>query len=145
MEVVLHQVWNRLSPFFEGVFTGQYCHTQVVLKHSICWSCTSQRQQLKCHMDGSFLLFYFTNIFSFFLFPCLSFLCITPFSTYLDSPLPEVTSCWAQVSPSDGSTHIIASGDTSATSNGEAFGNKPHGYQWVCEPGAPQGCTANAL
>lgn len=64
-------------------------------------------------MDGSFLLFYFTyfsNFFSFFFSPCLSFLCITPFPTYLESPLPEVTSCWAQVSPSDGSTHFIASG-----------------------------------
>lgn len=86
MEVVLDQVWNRLSALFGNIFTVQYCNTHMVLTHSLFCMCTSQGQQLKYYTDGSSLLFYlFSWLFFFFLFPCISFICTTPSPTHLGS------------------------------------------------------------
>lgn len=149
MEVVLDQVWNRLSALFGNIFTVQYCNTHVVLTHSLFCMCTSQGQQLKYYTDGSSLLFYlFSWLFILLPFPLyLLYMHNSVSYTLRLFLLPEVASrvFAEQFSPSDDGAHIIDSGDTSATRKRQPFRNKPRGYQCLCEPGAPQVWRATAL
>lgn len=114
MEVVLDEVWNRLSALFGGIFTTQYHHTCVVLKHSLFWLCTSQGPQLKYRMYGSSLLFYLFFWFFFLLpFPLYLLFMHNSLSNILRlSLLPQMTSrvFAEQFAPSDDGAHIIDSG-----------------------------------
>lgn len=142
MEVLLDQVWNRLSVLFGSILIAWYHHTWEVLTH---WTCASQHQQLKCHIDGSFLLFYFT-CFSVFLLsfslPLLlmhnSLSCIDCLSSLRWHPaehrFPPLMAAHTSL-PLE--TLVPVPRDSSLGINPKVIS--------ICEPGAPQRCTPNAL